>query len=88
MISSSQNRRRRRRRQKARNAARADAHFDDARVVSLSLSLFVQQKSVEEKREILSKNGTKTIVFDRAGRKYHGCVKTFAEALRSNKIKF
>ena len=38
--------------------------------------------------EILSKNGTKTIVFDRAGRKYHGCVKTFAEALRSNKIKF
>ena len=50
--SSSQNRRRRRGARKARNSARADAHFDDACVVSL---LFVQQKSDEEKREILSK---------------------------------
>lgn len=38
--------------------------------------------------EALSKNGVETIVFDRAGRKYHGCVKVFADSLRSKKIKF
>lgn len=38
--------------------------------------------------DILSKENISTIVFDRAGRKYHGCVKAFAEALRSKNIKF
>ena len=32
--------------------------------------------------------GVNTIVFDRAGRKYHGCVKAFADALREQKIEF
>ena len=32
--------------------------------------------------------GIKTIVFDRSGRKYHGCVKSFAEALRNEGLKF
>ena len=36
----------------------------------------------------LSKSGVKTIVFDRAGRKYHGCVKVFADSLRNKNIKF
>ena len=37
--------------------------------------------------DVLSKENISTIVFDRAGRKYHGCVKAFAEALRSKKHK-
>ena len=36
----------------------------------------------------LSKSGVETIVFDRAGRKYHGCVKVFADSLRNKNIKF
>ena len=32
--------------------------------------------------------GVNTIVFDRAGRKYHGCVKAFADALREQKLEF
>jgi large subunit ribosomal protein L18 len=36
----------------------------------------------------LVKSGVSTIVFDRAGRKYHGCVKIFADSLRSKNIKF
>jgi large subunit ribosomal protein L18 len=38
--------------------------------------------------DALVKSGVTTIVFDRAGRKYHGCVKTFADSLRSKSIKF
>ena len=38
--------------------------------------------------DALSKGGIDTIVFDRAGRKYHGCVKVFADSLRSKNIKF
>jgi large subunit ribosomal protein L18 len=36
----------------------------------------------------LSNAGIKTVVFDRAGRKYHGCVKAFADALRSSGLEF
>ena len=32
--------------------------------------------------------GVATVVFDRAGRKYHGCVKAFAEAVRDAGIVF
>ena len=38
--------------------------------------------------ERLVEKGVKTIVFDRSGRKYHGCVKAFAESLRDLQIKF
>ena len=38
--------------------------------------------------DVLTKNGVNTIVFDRAGRKYHGSIKAFADSLRSKKIKF
>jgi large subunit ribosomal protein L18 len=36
----------------------------------------------------LKKGGVSTIVFDRSGRKYHGCVKAFADSLRQEGIKF
>tara|TARA_B100000212_G_scaffold316099_1_gene270754 strand:- start:1472 stop:1828 length:357 start_codon:yes stop_codon:yes gene_type:complete len=36
----------------------------------------------------IKEEGVNTIVFDRAGRKYHGCVKAFADALREQKLKF
>jgi len=32
--------------------------------------------------------GITTVVFDRAGRKYHGCVKAFAESVRKEGLKF
>jgi large subunit ribosomal protein L18 len=36
----------------------------------------------------IKKAGIETIVFDRSGRKYHGCVKAFAEALREQGLQF
>lgn len=36
----------------------------------------------------LSEIGIKSIVFDRSGRKYHGCVKVFADSLRENGLTF
>jgi large subunit ribosomal protein L18 len=32
--------------------------------------------------------GVATVVFDRSGRRYHGCVKSFAEAAREGGLKF
>ena len=32
--------------------------------------------------------GVCTVVFDRSGRRYHGCVKSFAEAARQGGLKF
>ena len=36
----------------------------------------------------VKKTGITSIVFDRSGRKYHGCVKAFAEALRKEGLQF
>ena len=36
----------------------------------------------------IKKAGIENIVFDRSGRKYHGCVKAFADALREQGLKF
>ena len=36
----------------------------------------------------LKEGGLTSIVFDRSGRKYHGCVKAFADSLRENGLKF
>jgi large subunit ribosomal protein L18 len=38
--------------------------------------------------EQIKAKGYSTIVFDRSGRKYHGCVKAFADAIRGKGIKF
>lgn len=38
--------------------------------------------------EKAKKAGINKIVFDRSGRKYHGCVQAFADAVRDNGIKF
>ena len=36
----------------------------------------------------LKSGGVDSIVFDRSGRKYHGCVKAFAESMREGGLKF
>ena len=36
----------------------------------------------------LSDKGITSIVFDRSGKKYHGCVKAFADSLRKQGLKF
>jgi large subunit ribosomal protein L18 len=38
--------------------------------------------------EQIKNKGFNSIVFDRSGRKYHGCVKAFADALREQGLKF
>ncbi len=38
--------------------------------------------------DIAKEKGIESVVFDRAGRLYHGCVKAFAEAARENGLKF
>lgn len=38
--------------------------------------------------KILKTAGVNSIVFDRAGRKYHGCVKVFADSMREGGVKF
>jgi large subunit ribosomal protein L18 len=38
--------------------------------------------------EKIKEKGLNSIVFDRSGRKYHGCVKAFAEALREQGLQF
>ena len=38
--------------------------------------------------EQIKAKGYKSIVFDRSGRKYHGCVKAFADAIREQGLKF
>mgnify|MGYP002631773011 CR=1 FL=1 len=42
-------------------------------------------KAIAEKAKAA---GVETVVFDRSGRRYHGCVKSFAEAAREGGLKF
>ena len=38
--------------------------------------------------EQMKSKGYTSIVFDRSGKRYHGCVKAFADALREKEVKF
>ncbi|MCH2154543.1 MAG: 50S ribosomal protein L18 [Opitutales bacterium] len=38
--------------------------------------------------EIAKENGIESVVFDRAGRRYHGMIKAFADAARAGGLKF
>jgi len=38
--------------------------------------------------DLAKEKGIEAVVFDRAGRLYHGCVKAFADAARENGLKF
>ena len=48
-------------------------------------SALVLGKTVAEKAKAA---GIESVVFDRSGRRYHGCVKSFAEAAREGGLQF
>lgn len=54
----------------------AKPNVDGARILGGKIADLAKEKGIE------------TVVFDRAGRLYHGCVKAFAEAARENGLKF
>jgi len=56
----------------------------DSKLKANSESAAVLGKSFAEKA---SSAGITSVVFDRSGRRYHGCVKSFAEAAREGGLK-
>ena len=57
----------------------------DSTLKANSESAAILGKSFAEKAK---EAGIETVVFDRSGRRYHGCVKSFAEAAREGGVKF
>ena len=50
--------------------------------------MWKEQELGSEFAKSLKSGGVDSIVFDRSGRKYHGCVKAFAESMREGGLKF
>ena len=57
----------------------------DAAVKANSEGAVALGKAIAEKAKSA---GIESVVFDRAGRRYHGCVKSFAEAAREGGLQF
>ncbi|MGB0409265.1 MAG: 50S ribosomal protein L18 [Opitutales bacterium] len=57
----------------------------DAAVKANSEGAVTLGKAIAEKARAA---GIESVVFDRAGRRYHGCVKSFAEAAREGGLQF
>ena len=57
----------------------------DAAVKANSEGAVAMGKAIAEKAKSA---GIESVVFDRAGRRYHGCVKSFAEAAREGGLQF
>tara|TARA_R100000027_G_scaffold18279_2_gene13157 strand:+ start:24602 stop:24958 length:357 start_codon:yes stop_codon:yes gene_type:complete len=59
-----------------KNGEGAKPNVEGARMLGGKVAELAKEKSIE------------AVVFDRAGRLYHGCVKAFADAARENGLKF
>lgn len=57
----------------------------DANLKANSEGAVALGKAIAEKAKAA---GIESVVFDRSGRRYHGCVKSFAEAAREGGLKF
>ncbi|MGB0744382.1 MAG: 50S ribosomal protein L18 [Opitutales bacterium] len=57
----------------------------DAAIKANSEGAVVLGKTIADKAKSA---GIESVVFDRAGRRYHGCVKSFAEAARQGGLQF
>lgn len=57
----------------------------DAKVVANNDGAIILGKAIAEKAKAA---GIDRVVFDRGGRRYHGCVKSFAEAAREGGLQF
>ena len=57
----------------------------DAKVVANNEGAVTLGKTIAEKAKAA---GIDSVVFDRGGRRYHGCVKSFAEAAREGGLQF
>jgi len=57
----------------------------DAKVVANNEGAITLGKAIAEKAKAA---GIDSVVFDRGGRRYHGCVKSFAEAAREGGLQF
>jgi len=59
-----------------KNGAGAKPNIEGATALGAKVAGLAKEKDIE------------SVVFDRAGRLYHGCVKAFAESARENGLKF
>jgi large subunit ribosomal protein L18 len=71
-----------------RTLAAATSMAKDVRDTKLKPNLAGAKILGERLASAAQKAGVSAVVFDRGGRRYHGCVKTFADAARAGGLKF
>jgi len=71
-----------------RTLAAATSNAKDVRDQKLKPNLAGAKIMGERVATVAQKAGVSAVVFDRGGRRYHGCVKAFADAARAAGLKF
>ncbi|HVU38259.1 MAG TPA: 50S ribosomal protein L18 [Opitutales bacterium] len=71
-----------------RTLAAASSQAKDLRDQKLKPNLAGAKVLGERLAAVAQKAGVTAVVFDRGGRRYHGCVKAFADAARAGGLKF
>jgi len=71
-----------------RTVAATSSQAKDLRDQKIKPNLAGAKVMGERLAAIAQKAGVAAVVFDRGGRRYHGCVKAFADAARAGGLKF
>ena len=66
----------------------ANSNAKDVRDSKLKANIESAQQLGKQIAEKAKAAGVESVVFDRSGRRYHGCVKAFAEAAREGGLQF